>query len=423
MKKILMPTLVPFWRRSTGAEERMFCLVSALKKHGHHVQTFFPLVPIQDDEQLWQRYELDVTNRTSDQTPQQFLNRARWYGQAIANRFGQSKDETEREDSALPAVTLDDYRWPWAITAFGEAADAFEPDVILGQYITTAYLLEGLSAKQRRSIYCMIDTHDCLSERNRQFNERGHQHWLNINAEEEAQVLALFDTVIAIEPAEASKFKEMLPQTEVIVAGHLPLPVTPAAAVPKAKKGITLGYLGSANASNLDAITRFLEQAWPQVANLPGVELVIAGSICDSIDQWRSTMNADQVEKIRLLGRISNLAEFYTQVDMAINPVQFGTGLKIKSAEALAYGVPLLTTLNRDADLWATPVPHQTNAISPIVVCQTVAAIADEIERLFAAPDRLAKLTAAAQQHAQQQPGVDVYAALLEKLIEVRPRT
>ena len=92
MKKILMPTLVPFWRRSTGAEERMFCLVVALEKHGHRVKTFFPLVPIQDDEQLWQRYELDITNRTSEQTPQQFRNKARWYGQAIANRFGLSKD-------------------------------------------------------------------------------------------------------------------------------------------------------------------------------------------------------------------------------------------------------------------------------------------------------------------------------------------
>ena len=45
---------------------------------------------------------------------------------------------------------------------------------------------------------------------------------------------------------------------------------------------------------------------------------------------------------VKLMGKIDSPVEFYQQIDLAINPVEFGTGLKIKTCEALAYGIPSL---------------------------------------------------------------------------------
>ena len=52
------------------------------------------------------------------------------------------------------------------------------------------------------------------------------------------------------------------------------------------------------------------------------------------------------VHNVRLLGRVDHVEDFYDVIDVVINPVQFGTGLKIKNAESLRYGKLLITTLN-----------------------------------------------------------------------------
>ena len=47
-----------------------------------------------------------------------------------------------------------------------------------------------------------------------------------------------------------------------------------------------------------------------------------------------------------MIGRIDEIMQFYDRVDVLINPVEFGTGLKIKNSEALRYGKLLITTRN-----------------------------------------------------------------------------
>ncbi len=43
-------------------------------------------------------------------------------------------------------------------------------------------------------------------------------------------------------------------------------------------------------------------------------------------------------------GFVDDLGAVYRDTDIAINPVRFGAGLKIKTVEALASGLPLVTT-------------------------------------------------------------------------------
>ena len=44
------------------------------------------------------------------------------------------------------------------------------------------------------------------------------------------------------------------------------------------------------------------------------------------------------------MGEVAELSEFYGAIDVAVNPAIFVSGLKCKSVDALAHGVPFLST-------------------------------------------------------------------------------
>ena len=47
---------------------------------------------------------------------------------------------------------------------------------------------------------------------------------------------------------------------------------------------------------------------------------------------------------MRWMGTVASIGEFWPAIDIAINPVRFGSGLKIKNVEALAYARALVTS-------------------------------------------------------------------------------
>jgi glycosyltransferase involved in cell wall biosynthesis len=49
---------------------------------------------------------------------------------------------------------------------------------------------------------------------------------------------------------------------------------------------------------------------------------------------------------VRRLGFVDSLADAYGRAAVVINPQQFGTGLSIKSVDALLHGRPLVTTVS-----------------------------------------------------------------------------
>lgn len=86
-KKILMASLVPFWHRQTGAQQRMFALVQALQSTQHQVKTFFPSSEFTSDQDLIKQYSLDVEQPTSDQPPDGVIPKATWYFRAVFNQL------------------------------------------------------------------------------------------------------------------------------------------------------------------------------------------------------------------------------------------------------------------------------------------------------------------------------------------------
>ena len=275
-------------------------------------------------------------------------------------------------------MTLNDYVWPWAGVAFEQTAKRYQPDIIICQYVTSAWLLDRISTSRRSEIHTIVDTHDLLSDRKDQFEKRGSGHWIDISKEEESRALAKFDTVLAIQHDEAALMRKMAPDTNVIVAGHHAGDceiVLPKKSVESSETKFSLGYIASVNASNIDAIESFLERVWPRIGDSTDVELVVAGAICETIAKQVDHLNLKTAGRVRLLGSVENLIDFYREIDVAINPVQFGTGLKIKTAEALSHGIPVLTTEPKMAD-------HEDAQSTAVVYCGSLAELADKVEWL-----------------------------------------
>ncbi len=314
-------------------------------------------------------------------------------------------------------LQLKDFRWPWAMKAFAEAVDEFKPDSILVQYIKLGYLLDGLSTPNRRKIKCLVDTHDVLHRRSEQFQQRGYQHWIQVSREEESTELRKFDVIIAIQKEEAALFRELAEDREVIVCGHATYhDDQPADQKPQSAHGFTIGYLGSMNASNTHAIETFLLQVWGAVQDSEfanRIELVIAGDICSWIEST-DTIEESDLRNVTLLGKVDQLSAFYDRIDMAINPVEFGTGLKIKCCEAIAHGKPLLTTRQ---GMLGMPAPCREASIA----CDSIEAFAESLVALIEDRDRFDRMrTTAAQLSQTEFSDQQVYSRLKQSLNQAK---
>ncbi|MEL7497061.1 MAG: glycosyltransferase [Planctomycetota bacterium] len=412
--RVLVCTDLPFWRGASGAQQRILSLVEFLRKR--HAVRIFCLAGSTEvselDAETIAAKNLDVEFRSSDQIPASFWKRVGWYFAATKNQwFPKSGSTTQRSAS----TTLADYRWPWAIDALHESIESFRPNVLLIEYVKLAYLIEGLSKQIREQLFCVLDTHDVLHLRNEQFRSREVAHWINIDREAESAAVGLFDLAIAIQSEEAELFRDMAPQTNVITCGHFtPTPIAKASDTPSrtADESLTtvsensnpvlrFGFIGSDNHANMLSLQTFLETTWrfavEQLAP-KSIELRIAGRVCDQLNL--ECLGSTVGDTIEIVGYVDSLDQFYDSVDVIVNPVQFGTGLKIKNIEALAYAKPLISTPHSLTGMQLDSAGEYADVGLPARIFETPESFV-ELVALLLDPITLKTMAAAAKRYRQ----------------------
>jgi len=99
---------------------------------------------------------------------------------------------------------------------------------------------------------------------------------------------------------------------------------------------VSFGFLASANPFNIHGANLLLAALEREIAeSFAPVEIVVGGSVGPHLRT---------ILPLRRLGRVPDERGFYAGVDYAIAPVFEGTGFKIKTADALALGRPLLAS-------------------------------------------------------------------------------
>jgi len=220
--------------------------------------------------------------------------------------------ETHIADHILDLVSLFDIRLVWC------------------NYIFQSAFLEALP----EDVHKVIDTHDVFTNRYELFLDQPEvtYKWYSFSKEDEAAALDRADTIVAITSKE-QKYFQTLTQKPVTVVSHIENKQFINKEILELK---TIGFIGGGNDVNIVAINHFLKKFYQLSEHHQTLDIVIAGQICDHIQITHP--------RLHLWGKIPSVHQFYQEVDLVINPLMFGTGLKIKSIEALSFGVPIIST-------------------------------------------------------------------------------
>ncbi len=97
---------------------------------------------------------------------------------------------------------------------------------------------------------------------------------------------------------------------------------------------------------NLDAALRLVERILPRVwAELPGLPFtVVGGPIPRRLASSRMQVDPSRRGGVRLCGTVPDLGPYLAEARVYANPVSHGAGSSLKMVEALAAGIPVVST-------------------------------------------------------------------------------
>jgi polysaccharide biosynthesis protein PslH len=211
------------------------------------------------------------------------------------------------------------------------------PDALVVEYVLDSWAFDAFPRTARR----ILDTHDAFGDRHKGYVARDIQdYWVSLRPESENAGLRRAQVVLAIQEEEAQRFRSQLASDakpgnpEVAVVGHL---LELGESVVNYEINDSAVFLASDNPANRHAIHAFIEDILPRVVSEnPGFDLKLAGSIC------RAVRNVQNVTK---LGWVDEVKTVFAQAPLSINPMLAGTGFNIKLLDAMASGVPTVSTV------------------------------------------------------------------------------
>lgn len=208
-----------------------------------------------------------------------------------------------------------------------------EISFVIVEYLWMAPAVQRLPSTVKK----IIDTHDIQSERFLIHKNNGQIYPFEITQKQEIQLLSAFDCILAIQKREAEHFQRWLPLKKVLHVG-LSLPVVEYSNVVSDSAVVTVLFVGTNTSANIEGLRTFLDNIWPDVlGNSPvRVNFNIAGNVCHAFK--------NEYPNVNWLGFVAELEELYHSADIVVNPVWYGTGLKIKTVEAISYKKALITT-------------------------------------------------------------------------------
>lgn len=238
---------------------------------------------------------------------------------------------------------IDDWISEDLLTTISRKCQIIEYDIVICEYVWMSKTLEHSTPTALK----IIDTHDIFSDRDKLFTENNMEpQWFYTRANEEKIGLARADIILAITEEDRKTITNIIsPEKRKVL--HLPtgLAVKPTKPRPPIeKREITFGYLASSNDLNIKSINEFFQHLDKYTTKNTPIHFNVAGNICSHIKEYKNL-------KIYKKGYINNTDEFYENTDIIIAPMIKGTGLKIKSIEAIEHLKPLIGTKYATNDL------------------------------------------------------------------------
>jgi glycosyltransferase involved in cell wall biosynthesis len=319
MRKILLVAPVPTHPSTTGASARVRHMAEGLLSLGHEVHFLHLQQTLRADNTAMKQYWNERLHVFRSLTPASFVGRGR---RKLVRVVGKTFHLNLPVDSYLDPGAARFVRSLLASRGF---------DVAIVSYVFYSRLFESMPGTVRK----LIDTHDVFSDRFRLYRAHGQANeFFSTMRAEEGKALDRADAVLAIQEWDAEHFRSLTARP-VAVVGHL-APVADAEPLSTAESRAML-FVGGPMGINVHGVSWFIDQVLPAVRRrVPDAELWLVGGIGSRV--------GSAVPGVRRFGFIDALGDLYRRAAVVINPQQFGTGLSIKSVDALLHGRPLVTT-------------------------------------------------------------------------------
>ena len=259
---------------------------------------------------------------------------------------------------------IDKFDAGWFFGGILEAMKRHDVAAVQVEYCWMSKALEVVT----EGIIKIIDTHDLMYNRAGIYDPYGILPYCRITREREAELLNRADVILAIQDIEAEEFKSMCPDKEVVTVGHWAEGIK---ACDCDENSNIVMLVGSDNPSNVMGGQVIVSQ-WDKVREkVPNAELRIYGTLSDKVNEK---------DGIVTYGFVQNLERAYSTAKLVINPTVLGTGLKIKTVEAMAHGKAVVTT-KCGADGISGGVMVSDDLIRDIVYLLTESSSRKEFER------------------------------------------
>lgn len=326
-KKILIYSPIPVFPAVQGARIRIAMLANALKEKGYelYLVMFGGMDWIAKD-----RYDQETIKQQYDQLFTKVIEIPKLKDHSKLMQRNISIDDAYEEQ-------------------VGETIKKIMQDnnisIILFNYIFQSKALELLP----RDTIKILDTHDKFTDKFKIST------WYSYDAQSESIGISRADIVLAIQDNE-KKYFESITNKQVMTIGHL----TKKSFFDRDYKGFnTIGIISSGHNQDLEAVEKFIKlfiQKKPQ-----GLKLKVCGMVCNALH------NKYAHPSIEYLFLVDKLEDFYCDIDLCVIPPEGGTGLKIKSVEALSFGVPIVSTKHGFEGIDSNSRFHQAKNIQKVL--------------------------------------------------------
>jgi glycosyltransferase involved in cell wall biosynthesis len=217
---------------------------------------------------------------------------------------------------------------------FGErvAAEAREADVVHLEETATSWADRGVSTPSLVHIHY-------LARGDRSFGAPWRKQFRDVLEFTLAERAAMrrHRYLVASSPVVADAVRQLAPLSHVSLA---PLALDPRYYAPAPLDGAPVaGVIGTAVwPPTASALERLTTRVWPLVRrSVPQATLLVAG-------RGTEALRADAGEGIEVVGEVASAPDFLRRLSVLLYPVARGSGVKVKVLEAIASGVPVVTT-------------------------------------------------------------------------------